>query len=198
MWHCSHWQVRSPGFGAGPDHSGCYGPGCATEDVIYKENEMADGDDRLIPWPKHNVCKQLDVVGELSKSLIALGYQEQSSQAQMSVRTFWDVLNGVLVKADNGIDFRYGVEFTILLYRLYVTDSPRWNALEAEGGSSSSIPDVLHILQRNYCNSPSVSNNLHPDLVGNKRVAMSKPDIPESSSKNPKIAGMIPLFCIVG
>jgi hypothetical protein len=155
---------------------------------------MADiGDDKLVPWPEHSVCVQLDIVGELSRSLLALGYQEKSSPAQMSVSTFWLVLKGVLVKAGNGIDFRSGVELAILHYNMYVMNSPRRSAFEAEVGNSSSIPDVLSKLQRDYCTTPSVSDNLHADLVGNKRVAVSTPDVSQPSSKNPKIAGLNPM-----
>jgi hypothetical protein len=45
-------------------------------------------DDRLVPWPEHSICVRLGIIEEISRSLIALGYQEQSSKAEMSVSTF--------------------------------------------------------------------------------------------------------------
>ncbi len=152
-------------------------------------------DNRLVPWPEHSACAQIDLRGELSRSLIALGYQEQSPQTQMSVSSFWVVLSGVLVKAGDESDIRSGIEFTVLLYRMYAMNAPRRNALEA-GSSSSSIPEVLTKLQRDYCFSTAseeariFSNGSDSNLVGNKRAAPNElGNSSQPSPKNPKIAG---------
>jgi hypothetical protein len=150
-------------------------------------------DNRLVPWPEHSACAHIDLRGELSRSLIALGYQEQSPQTQMSVSSFWVVLSGVLVKAGDESDIRSGVEFTVLLYKMYAMNAPRRNALEA-GGSRSSMPEVLTKLQQVYCFSTAseeTSNGADSNLMGNKRMAPNDlGDSSQPSQKNLKIAGL--------